>query len=171
MKRIGTAAMAALLLAGIGVSRADFGGNVPPAPPPSEYPGGGQYGGQGYGPPSGASAPTGASTPGMYGPNPIFRRLLWWKKSDCEGPGCGPGASQHLGKSDGMIGSNYDIPKSAYGPYGQFGPGGPGLGGPPGAALPGTPANQMPGTLVFPNNPNVRSPRDFFMYEPGQRLR
>jgi len=26
----------------------------------------------------------------------------------------------------------------------------------------------MQGTLVFPNNPYTRSPRDFFMYEPGR---
>ncbi len=29
-----------------------------------------------------------------------------------------------------------------------------------------TPPEPMPGTLVFPFNPYMRSPRDFFMYEP-----
>lgn len=154
MMRIGTATLAALLIAGMGVSRADFGGNVP-VPPQGGYSEGGD-----------AGVPVNS---GMYGPNPFFRRLIFWKKYGCEGPDCNK--SQNLGPNGGMIGSNYDIPKSAYGPNGQFGPNGPGLGGPPGAALPGTPANQMPGTLVFPHNPNIRSPRDFFMYEPGQRLR
>lgn len=40
---------------------------------------------------------------------------------------------------------------------------------PPNSALPGSPGVGMPGTLVFPYNPYVRSPRDFFMYEPGAR--
>ena len=35
-----------------------------------------------------------------------------------------------------------------------------------GAGYGGLPADQMPGTLVFPNHPYARSPRDFFMYEP-----
>lgn len=30
------------------------------------------------------------------------------------------------------------------------------------------PGNQMPGTLVFPVNPYIRSPRDFFMTEPNR---
>ena len=40
---------------------------------------------------------------------------------------------------------------------------------PPNTALPGSPGVGMPGTLVFPYNPYVRAPRDFFMYEPGAR--
>lgn len=39
---------------------------------------------------------------------------------------------------------------------------------PPGLGYPGTPGSQMPGTLVFPMNPFIRSPRDFFMYESGK---
>jgi hypothetical protein len=38
-----------------------------------------------------------------------------------------------------------------------------GYGGPPAPYPP-----VMQGTLVFPNHPYVRSPRDFFMYEPGK---
>ena len=36
--------------------------------------------------------------------------------------------------------------------------------GPNGCAAP----QGMPGTLVFPQNPYVRSPRDFFMWEAGK---
>jgi hypothetical protein len=41
-----------------------------------------------------------------------------------------------------------------------------GCSGYPGAGIPmqGDPR----GTLVFPNHPFVRSPRDYFMYEPGK---
>ncbi len=45
------------------------------------------------------------------------------------------------------------------GGYGAYTP-------PPGIGYPGTPGADMPGTLVFPNHPYARSPRDFFMYEP-----
>jgi hypothetical protein len=37
-----------------------------------------------------------------------------------------------------------------------------------GPGYPGTPAAQMPGTLVFPQHPYVRSPRDFFMAGPSK---
>ena len=40
---------------------------------------------------------------------------------------------------------------------------------PPNSGLPGSPGVGMPGTLVFPFNPYTRSPRDYFMYEPGAR--
>ncbi len=145
MNRSVWAAVAAGLVATAADTRADYGG-PPPAPP-----GGYQ---QQSGP---APAPT-----GMYGPNPFFNSLAFWKKKAVTG-------GHHGGAGGKMIGSVYDIPKAAAQPGGQFGPGGPGLGGPPGAALPGTPGNQMPGTLVFPFNPYTRSPRDYFMYEPGGR--
>ena len=37
--------------------------------------------------------------------------------------------------------------------------------GVPGYPQPGQPGMGMPGTLVFPQHPFVRSPRDFFMWE------
>ena len=71
--------------------------------------------------------PAPQSTAGMYGWNPCFKSLIWWKKDS--GPsGCGP---------------------KGCGPQGYTG-----------AA--------MPGTLVFPQNPYIRSPRDFFMYDAGK---
>ena len=39
---------------------------------------------------------------------------------------------------------------------------------PPGYGTPGGPGGPQVGTLVFPNHPYARSPRDYFMYEPGR---
>lgn len=73
-----------------------------------------------------------------YGWNPLLKlRSLFGGKKACGH--CGAGGPR--------------------GGYGDFAP-------PPGIGYPGTPGSQMPGTLVFPNHPYSRSPRDFFMYEP-----
>lgn len=154
MKRICMAAIAALIFGMTGESKADFGGPLPSPSPysTSKY----MHGHDTYQP-----------EPELYGWNPILNAFKFWKRKHTGGASVGP-KNRLVGPGDGMIGKNYDIPRGAYGPGGQFGPGGPGLGGPPGAALPGTPAHQMPGTLVFPFNPYVRSPRDFFMTEPGR---
>jgi hypothetical protein len=97
-------------------SRADF--NMPPAPKSGQY----------AGP---------VSTVGQYGWNPVLKKIMWWKKDDCDG-----------------------------GKGGRACAGGPGGAGGAGMGPPGTPGN-MTGTLVFPVNPFVRSPRDFFMYGQG----
>jgi hypothetical protein len=86
---------------------------------------------------------------GKYGTNPLLKRLMWWKKDD--GDPCGKG---------GRLKDKLHGPR--LGRHGCCGDGTP----PPGIGYPGTPGAQMPGTLVFPNHPYMRSPRDFFMYEP-----
>jgi hypothetical protein len=83
---------------------------------------------------------------------PLFRKAIWWKK---DSGGCGT---------------------TKHGPrMSHCGPGGCGYGGAggygmmaPGVGYPGTPGTQMPGTLVFPNHPFSRAPRDYFMWEPGR---
>jgi hypothetical protein len=95
----------------------------------------------GYGPPAAANGG------GIgYGWNPIVKKLLWWKKDkgDCES--CASGSCGKHGKGSAM--------------------GFPGA-GVPGIPQPGQPGMGMPGTLVFPNHPFVRSPRDYFMTGPG----
>ncbi|MFO0849038.1 MAG: hypothetical protein U0871_10870 [Gemmataceae bacterium] len=91
---------------------------------------------------------------GKYGANSFLKRLMWWKKDD----GCDP-------CGDGKKGKLLD---KLHGPrLGHHGCSGCGdQTPPPGIGYPGTPGAQMPGTLVFPNHPFMRSPRDFFMYEP-----
>jgi hypothetical protein len=139
------ACLAATIVLGAADARADFGGS-PPIP----------MSGSGM---EERAGPYGPHAKDKYGLHPWLRKLAFWKKGGAGGcPEC-----------ETPVGSYHDIPRAAYAPGGQFGPGGPGLGGPPGAALPGTPAQQMPGTLVFPTHPLVRSPRDFFMYEQGGR--
>jgi hypothetical protein len=89
---------------------------------------------------------------GRYGLLPLFRKAIWWKKDcgGCSGSGCG-------GKP------------GLFGKAGGYGMGGYGYGmAHPGVGYPGTPGAQMPGTLVFPNHPFNRGPRDFFMWEPGR---
>jgi hypothetical protein len=111
------------------------------APPP---------GGPGYASPAGhtgtpdtligamGAGPTRA--PDRYGLLPGLRKLFTLDK------GCSTCGESHGNHRGGC-------------PRGGCAPGGPGY-----SAYP--PANQ--GTLVFPHHPYVRSPRDFFMYEPGR---
>ena len=73
-----------------------------------------------------------------YGWHPLLKIKNWFgKKKGCD-------TCSHHGPRGG---------------YGSFEP-------PPGIGYPGTSGANMPGTLVFPNHPYARSPRDFFMYEP-----
>ncbi len=80
---------------------------------------------------------------GKYGLNPLFARLLFWKKDNACGMGCGK-----LGRS--LFGCN-----NCAG-MGGYGHGGAGFNPYP---------NGVPGTLVFPNHQYIRSPRDWYMQE------
>jgi len=91
------------------------------------------------------SANTGESLPsvgaeGRYGLLPFLRRGIFWRNNAGGCAGCGDG------------------PRVA-GAYGAAFPGA----GIPGVPQPGQQGMGMPGTLVFPNHPFSRSPRDFFM--------
>lgn len=101
-------------------------------------------------------APTGVYTPApadgveaRYGVLPWLRKGFFFKHSGgCAG--CGDG-----------------VAKSPCGGPGQS-PCGPATApgaGIPGYPQPGQPGAGMPGTLVFPQHPFARSPRDFFMWE------
>ncbi len=79
-----------------------------------------------YGPPPGASMASGGGA-SPYGWNPMFKKVLWWKKD----------SSSPCGKNGKGCADTNAVPQL-------------------GAAT--------PGTLVFPQNPYIRSPRDFFMY-------
>lgn len=83
--------------------------------------------------------------------------------ADCDSCGAGPGDGKYgwhpLLKLKNWFGKKKDGCGPRSGCYGSYAP-------PPGIGYPGTPGSQMPGTLVFPNHPYARSPRDFFMYEP-----
>ena len=80
--------------------------------------------------------------------------------ANCYGGNCGGTSGLkglglfHKGSHGGLDGS---------GGHGLFGHGGHGHGGPtdPGRGIPRT----QPGTVVFPQHPFVRSPRDFFMVD------
>ena len=66
---------ALVVAAGVAASeaRADFGTPPGPAPAPAAGPG--------------------SSSVGHYGWNPMFKKLLWWKKSDCSTGDCGKGSA------------------------------------------------------------------------------
>lgn len=90
-----------------------------------------------------------------YGLHPTFKKLLWWQNDGCSTCGGGPrlfghtgGANWNLFHRDGGCGRN-----------GLFG--GNNCAGQPYGTNPYP--NGVPGTLVFPNHPYIRSPRDFFM--------
>jgi hypothetical protein len=144
MKRMILAAMAAAGLAM--TAQADFGG--PGMPPP-----------RGQGQPM-MSPEEYRIQQERYGLLPMLRRVVWWKPAAPTPPNghmMGPGP-QHptTGYVPGMYHPGMGGP-GMYGP-GMGGPGmyGPGMGGPQ-------------GTLVFPHHPFARSPRDYFMWEPGRR--
>jgi hypothetical protein len=154
MKRIFLAVAAAIGLAA--TAKADFGGESPAAPPP-QMPG--MYGAGGYGQPP-------APAPDKYGLNPILRRVVWWKKDFGGCSNCGTPGHATVGNP---------APYGAGMPYGAGVPYGGGM--PPGAGMPGMMGGApgmpgmggtMPGTLVFPNHWYSRSPRDYFMMEPGR---
>lgn len=83
----------------------------------------------------------GPTSEDVYGCHPTLRKLFFWRKSG----NCKP------------------LDKPIMGPYGQL----PGTVPPHAPAGAGVPGPGMPGTLVFPHHPYFRSPRDFFMWEPG----
>lgn len=131
-------AVAAGLAVTTGSARADWGGYVPA---------GGAQASPALPPPGAYSGPgtlfgLGAGTPGQppaqYGLNPCLRKAF------------------RLGSGYGCASCG----KGGYGGHMQGGYGGPSYGGAP----PYTPV--MQGTLVFPQHPFVRSPRDYFMTEP-----
>lgn len=113
-----------------------------------------------------------------YGVHPLIHQVIWGKKSthasDCTtcgptqdmsmyppmgGYGMGYGQSQGYGSSQGCNGGNCHpifggpVFQGLFGPGAGFGQGG-------GYQGPSQPAQ---GTLVFPNHPYARSPRDFYM--------
>jgi hypothetical protein len=106
----------------------------------------------GYAPPG----PNGAAQlppPGSFsGPN----TLLGMGAPGAMGPGGMYGLNPSLRKAFRTGGCGYGCAGCAGGPGGYgYGPSYPG-------------GQMMQGTLVFPNHPFVRSPRDFFMYEPNK---
>lgn len=73
-----------------------------------------------------------------FGVNPLFRKLLFWQKGDCN-------SCKTCGR--GLFGNNC---------AGKPAAGGAGFNPYP---------NGVPGTLVYPYNPYIRSPRDWFMQD------
>lgn len=170
MKRM----LMALAVAGIaaaGSARADWGGYGPPSPQ-----GGYPVAASSFNDPNtllglGASAP--GHVPDRYGLMPSLKKafhvgdgcttcggkkplLGLFSRGGCST--CGdPGKGQFLGHGGGFGHGGYGYGGAGYG----GGYGGPGYGG---AANP----TMMQGTLVFPHHTFVRSPRDYFMYEPGR---
>jgi hypothetical protein len=160
-------ALAVIGLAGTGTSRADWGGYGPPVPQPGNpvQPVRNEF-----------SAPNtlmglghhhSGKAPDRYGLLPGLRKAFRLNDGcdTCGKPGLfskggsafgghpgGGGFGGHPGHGGGGFGGN---------PGGGGGFGGAGMDYP---QYP--PVNQ--GTLVFPNHQFVRSPRDFFMYEPGR---
>jgi len=74
------------------------------------------------------------------GLHPLLSKLLWWKKPTCKKCGrlFGPRLNSGFGHGHGHGAGD------GFNPY----------------------PNGVPGTLVFPQHPFVRSPRDFWMWEP-----
>ena len=145
MKRmLMTLAGVAGMAAAAGPVQADPGGFAPPpgygSPPAPPTAGGGGAGE--FGDPNTllgrATAPSGHA-PDRYGMLPGLRRAFRIGGAPCGAPGC-----------------------ATCGPTAHGHGGGYGYGAMAGAP----PVNQ--GTLVFPNHTFARSPRDFFMYEPGR---
>ncbi|MCS6865356.1 MAG: hypothetical protein RMJ56_00875 [Gemmataceae bacterium] len=138
MQRIGLT-LAAVIFGTSGL-QADWGGRVPPPPGSSgatlQLP---EIGG-----PNtlwGAGEPYNGVAPDRYGLNPRLKKFF----------------------RIGSLKEPASVPPPYYWPmmgYNQKGPAYNPQGYPPGAYGP------MQGTLVFPHHPFVRSPRDFFMYEP-----
>ena len=84
--------------------------------------------------PCGATAPAcgcdACARDKRFGLNPLFKRLMFWKKDTA----CGTCNLR------GRLGNCAGVVPGAFEPY----------------------PNGVPGTLVFPNHPYVRSPRDWF---------
>jgi hypothetical protein len=142
MKRM-LMAMAALGLAA-GAVQADWGG--PGGPPPTAGPGQSPLGSVQIGGPNtllGMGDPYNGAAPDKYGLNPRIKRFF--RLSTPQHPAVVP--------------PSYYYPQMGYGQNGAaYNP----TGYPPGAYGPAQ------GTLVFPHHTFVRSPRDYFMYEPNR---
>jgi len=88
-----------------------------------------------------------------YGLNPFFKRLMFWKR-DASCGNCGVGVRGFMGNCLG--GNCAGQPGGGYG-YGR----GHGNGADAFNPYP----DGVPGTLVFPHNPYIRSPRDWYHNE------
>ncbi|OWK46886.1 hypothetical protein [Fimbriiglobus ruber] len=160
MKRMMVLAAAAVgLVAVSGVCHAAGFGTVKPAgattdPVPQQA--GPQYGPYGPGGYYGGPPPAANNGSGKYGLLPALHECLWGKKASgtCGPNGCGAGGAAYGVAGCGPRGSG----AAGCGPNG-CGPQGPG------ASPYGPYGPQVPGTLVFPNSPYTRGPRDFFMWD------
>ena len=124
----------------------------------------------GYAPPGGAAG--GSSTMQMGGPGTLLGAggLAPGQAPDCYG--WSPGIKKFFNKFKGGkgcndCGGNGHAGKNPLSNPANWGPAGYGVGGPaynPNGFPPGA-QGPMQGTLVFPHQPFVRSPRDFFMYD------
>ena len=145
MKRMWLA-LAAMAGVSVGTGRADPGGYAPPGGASAGYqlPSASQeFSAPGTVMGLGAAAP--GKGPDRYGLLPGLRKAF--RVGDtCPSCGCKGGHCSWCHK--GKIG------------HGGGGGGGYGYGAPADPPV-------MQGTLVFPHHPYVRSPRDYFMYEPG----
>ena len=140
-----TLAAAAGLAALVGPAHADPGGFSPP--PRSQGGSSGPAFGEFNDPNTllGAAGAAGKPTE-RYGLLPSLRKTFRIGGAGCDKPGCGP---QGCGNGTcGRAGCAKCAANAGYGPMAGYPP-------------------VMQGTLAFPMNPYVRSPRDFFMYEPG----
>ncbi len=136
MKRMLLTVAALCLVAG--AARADWGG---PGAPPSAS--GGKMQVPQIGGPNtllGMGDPYNGVAPDKYGLNPRLKRLF----------------RLHTRNEPAVVPPSYYYPMMG---YNQGGPAYNPTGYPPGAY------GQPQGTLVFPHQPYIRSPRDFFMYE------
>ena len=154
MKRILLALAVAALSAT--AASADPGGFAPPPQRGGPAPGGYAMPAGHNGPAAPADTLVGAvmappeRAPDRYGMLPGLRKLFSLNKG-CST--CGEGHGSHRG----------GCPNGGCGPFGHGS-----YGGAPGYGHGVNPYAAQQGTLVFPHHPYVRSPRDFFMYEPGR---
>lgn len=147
-------AVAVMALAAAGSAQADWGGYGPPMPPAGGYPvqpARGEF-----------SAPNtlmglghnhSGRAPDRYGLMPGLRKAFRLDGGGCDT--CGTGGKPGLFSKGGGCAN------------GNCGQGHGGYPGYPGYEQPQYPP-MMQGTLVFPQHQFIRSPRDFFMYEPGR---
>jgi hypothetical protein len=103
--------------------------------------------GQGGVPPLGGPPVNGAD---RYGALPAVKRLF--RSNDAGGSSSRAGCNSCGGAKQGKVFTWF---KDC-------------LNGHPLGTLPPPPEQIQQGTLVFPNHPYIRSPRDYFMYEPGK---
>jgi len=153
MKRTLVALM--ISLAATGSARADWGGFGPPTqggypvqPVQGEFTAPNTL--------MGLGAAQAGKVPDRYGMMPGLRKAFRIGGNTCESCGSGKGGLFHGGLFSKGGCSHCG---------GLFGKGGGSGGG--FEQYPQYPP-MMQGTLVFPNSPYTRSPRDFFMYEPGR---